>query len=121
MHQRRIIIVDDDQQLASIYKTALEKKYTVDVISNGQLVMDQTLNLHPDLIILDIMLGGKVNGFDILRRLKQNPTTASIPIVMASNLDDQKDTAIDMGAAAYLIKVETDINQLLHQVDLLLD
>jgi len=65
----KILIVEDDEALATLYKAELElKNYEVSVVSNGSLVLSEVRKLMPDLVLLDIMLPGK-NGLEILQEI----------------------------------------------------
>jgi putative two-component system response regulator len=84
----KILIVDDEERnrkLLEILMTADGHEVTSAV--NGQTGMHEAISNAPDLIILDVMMPG-MDGFEVARSLKTNPLTQSIPIVVASSLDD---------------------------------
>jgi DNA-binding response OmpR family regulator len=105
-YKKRIVCVDDDQNIQRLYKQYLND-YEFDIIAlNGnEDVIERICQIHPDAILLDIMLPNK-DGWEILSELKNNPETKSIPVIMASVLSE-KNLAYRMKADDYLIKPVT--------------
>src|SRR5690606_14806726 len=68
------------------------------------------------LILLDIMLGGQLNGFDVLEQLKRHPHTTQIPVIMLTNLDSEASVAKEIGAAEYLVKSKVAPPELLEVI-----
>ncbi len=86
--QKRIVVVDDDQQLADLMREfLLEEGYAVEVCAKGEQAFDFIRSRLPDLIILDVLLSGK-DGRTICRKLKSQDQTRHIPIVMISAYPD---------------------------------
>jgi len=109
----KILVVDDEQDICEILQYNLEMEgYEVVTansaeeallqIENGELKMENCL---PDLILLDVMMDG-MSGFLMARRLKNNPETASIPIIFITALDSEDDTVkgLNIGADDYIAK-----------------
>lgn len=69
-----------------------------------------------DLILLDVMLPGGMNGFDILMELKRNESIRSIPVIVMTNLDSECATGMDMGATDYMIKADIDPQYLIKKI-----
>jgi len=71
----------------------------------------------PDLVLLDLIMP-KMQGFEVLRTLKQDPATAGIPVIVLSNLGQDSDVqrALEAGAAAYLIKANLPLHDLVLRV-----
>ena len=71
-----ILIIDDEKELALIVKRMLERigNYTVDTATNGKAGVKAAYRKKPDLILLDIMMP-KMNGFEVLKKLKENEKT----------------------------------------------
>lgn len=105
-YKKRIVCVDDDQNIQRLYKQYLND-YEFDVISlNGnEDVIEKIVRIQPDAILLDIMLPNK-DGWEILTELKNNLKTKNIPVIMASVLSE-KNLAYRMKADDYLIKPVT--------------
>lgn len=106
----KILIVEDDPLILRMYKKIFSfEKYEVDVASNGQEGFDKAKSGKPNLVLLDIMMP-KMNGLEMLQKLKADPVTKKIPVVILTNLSDKKDaeTALKMGAVKYIVKSEQD-------------
>lgn len=102
--QRELILVVDDNPEAIVFvKTALQgMPYTVVGVQDPLAVMELAQELHPSAITLDVMMP-RLNGWQLLHHLKDNPATASIPVVMLTVLSEQM-TGYVLGADEYLIK-----------------
>lgn len=102
----KILIVDDDLDTLRLVGLMLQKQgYQIVVATNGPQGLIQAENENPDLIILDIMMP-EMDGYEVARRLRSNPDTADIPILMftaKAQLDD-KVTGFEAGADDYLTK-----------------
>ena len=118
----RIIIVEDDNNLATIYKNELEKGgHSATIISDTEAVSQIGIQ-KPDIILLDILMPN-VNGLDILRELKADPTLAGIPVILLTNVAEDASIAkgLELGAYGYLLKSETTPDQILTRVNMTLD
>lgn len=81
----RILVVDDEASVAKLIETVLVGEgYTVAVVSDGAQAMMFARDWHPDLILMDVMLPGGLDGGTVTRHLKSIPETADIPIVAMS-------------------------------------
>ncbi|MBI2360849.1 MAG: response regulator [Deltaproteobacteria bacterium] len=114
---KTIMIVDDNQDILNIVKAVLEG-HGCEVISatNGMDFLSRLEHQKPDLIILDIMLPD-IDGLEILKRLKDNVDTASIPVIMLTILEqcEDIDRAYELGCTYYLTKPFTS-RQLLNAI-----
>ena len=100
----RILIVEDEFNLADVLATRLEKeKYIVDIETNGERGLDAALTGMYDLIILDVMLPG-MNGFDILKEIRQSEIDSKIIMATAKTELDDRLTGFDRGADDYIPK-----------------
>ncbi len=105
---KKILIIEDDKQLQKTYSEILAPdKYNVACVTDGHDGIIAAKNNKPDLIILDIMLPGGLNGFDVLEQLKRDRILKEIPVIISSNLDTEQKTAMNIGASGYFIKVDT--------------
>ncbi|TEU01997.1 response regulator [Candidatus Woesebacteria bacterium] len=104
----KVLIIEDDSQLTNMYEKKLSGEgFTVLITSEGKKGITLAKREKPDIILLDIMLPGGMNGFDVLKELRLDEKFKSTPILMFTNLDSEKETATDFGADGYIIKAET--------------
>ena len=104
--QKRILVVDDEPSIVKIIRKQLEIcGYAVAVASDGEDGLKQATEQLPDLIVLDVMLPKK-NGFEVCTTLKQQATTAKIPILMLTARAQRRDydEGVGHGANAFLTK-----------------
>ncbi len=102
----RILIVEDDRDIADLLRLYLEKAgYTVDVALTGEDVLERVRRQPPDLIVLDLMLPG-MDGLTICRTLRGSETTAAIPVIILSARADESDRirGLEIGADDYVTK-----------------
>ena len=102
-----ILIVDDEPGAAMVLKHIMEREnYHTAVCHDGQTAIDIAQTQHPDLILLDIMMPG-MNGFEVIKALRDIPTTKKIPtIVVSARAIEPSDVAkgLDIGADDYICK-----------------
>lgn len=99
-----IYYVEDEKDLAEIIrKYLLREGYDVTVFHDGETAMEH-INDPVDLWILDIMLTGEINGYDIIRQLKQNHSPATIIFTSARDQDLDKIMGLELGSDDYLAK-----------------
>jgi CheY-like chemotaxis protein len=95
---RRILVVDDDPRLLHVVAMYLSiEGYEVDTAGNGEEGLRLLEQRRPDLVILDIMMPG-IDGLEACRRIKSNPETRSIPVVLFTALSRTDD--VENGRAA---------------------
>ncbi len=100
-----ILLVDDSRLIRTINERTLMKAgHTVIVASDGEEALRLATERKPDLIILDMLLP-KISGVDVLRALRKNICTASIPVMVVSSLpESNREKLISEGATAYFEK-----------------
>lgn len=102
----RILIVDDDVDSLRLIGLMLQRQgYDIVVANNGQQALQRAHEDDPDLIILDIMMPD-IDGYEVCRRMRQDPATQAIPIIMftAKTMVDDKVAGFEAGADDYLTK-----------------
>ncbi|MGD0259900.1 MAG: SpoIIE family protein phosphatase [Verrucomicrobiota bacterium] len=105
-HEGFILIVDDMEENRELLSRRLSPLgYSVQMADSGPRALESVAAKPPDVILLDILMPG-LDGFEVLRRLKADPATQHIPVIMLSALDDEQGIArcIEMGAEDYLAK-----------------
>jgi CheY-like chemotaxis protein len=86
-----ILLVDDEEDILYILTSVLSKGgYTINKARSGEECLEMLKGELPDLIFMDIMMPG-INGWDTARKIKTNPRTKDIPLLMISVLDDFED------------------------------
>ena len=103
--KKRILVVDDERDIVDLIGYNLGKEgYDVSFAYNGKEALDK-VSLKPDLVILDVMMP-VLNGFDTCKRLKADPTTATVPVVFltASSSEVDEVHGLELGADDYIQK-----------------
>lgn len=101
----RILVVDDEQDLCEILKFNLETEgYVVETANSAEEAMTMDISSF-NLLLLDVMMG-EMSGFAMAKKLKENPTTANIPIIFLTARDTENDTVtgFNLGADDYISK-----------------
>ena len=114
----KILLVEDDDGLANVYKTRLEAEgFDVKRVANGEDALASALEFKPDLILLDVMMP-KVSGFDVLDILRNTPETAQVKVVMLTALSQETDKqkADKLGADDYLVKSQVVIADVVERI-----
>lgn len=103
MQRTKVLIVDDEHAIRRLLRTSLTAHgYDVHEAATGEDAILQTINIRPDLIILDLGLPG-IDGIEVTRRIREW-TQTPIVILSVQNQDTEKIEALDMGADDYLTK-----------------
>lgn len=122
MSPERVLIADDDQVTCDLLSFKLTRAgYSVLTAGDGAAALAQILEDPPDLAILDVMMPG-LSGFDVLRKVRQNPATANMAIILltARTRESDVDTGFASGAQDYIRKPFSP-TELLHRVKAVLD
>ena len=99
----RILVVDDDPQLRRLLGTLLGSRWTVELAEDGEAAWNAVGRALPDLVISDVHMpmGG---GLALLRRLRSEPTTVSVPVILVSGHPDETVAGLEAGADDFLSK-----------------
>lgn len=114
-HKKKILIIEDDEHVSKVYQMKFSMAgYSTVFVSNGEEAVEKITAEKPDLIILDLMVPKK-DGFAILEEVKKNPSVASIPIIVLSNLGGKgdQDRALSLGAKEYMVKVNYSMQEVI--------
>ena|SRR3989338_3148002 len=106
VNKKLIMLVEDDEFLAELYATKLKlENYEVALATDGEKGLKMIKEKKPDLILLDIILP-KMDGFEILKAIKNEKELKDIPVILLTNLSqkDEVKKGLDLGANDYLIK-----------------
>lgn len=101
----KILIVDDSLLQGIALKNILCQDYEVDVCQSGEEAIEKAAATLPSLILLDIIMRG-IDGFETLTRLKKQPETQNIPVILISGLSDvgNEEKGLSLGAVDYIVK-----------------
>lgn len=118
---RKILAVDDDKDILEVLQFILEDSgFEVDVLADGTDMLDKIKQSKPDLILLDIMLGG-LDGRDLCRDIKNNPDTRNIPVILLSATHDINYLKHQIGCPDAFVAKPFDIEQLLDAIHVRLE
>lgn len=115
---KKILFIEDESVLQKTFEKALRAE-GYDIISaldgEGGLKLAQTQK--PDLILLDLILP-RLNGFEVLKKLKEDPQTKEIPVIILTNLEGMSDIdkALELGATTYLVKVNYSLEEVIKKI-----
>jgi CheY-like chemotaxis protein len=114
----KILITEDDPLMSRMYQKIFTfEGFDVIMAADGQEGLDKIRSEQPTLVLLDVMMP-KLNGLEVLERLKADPATKAIPVIMLTNLSSQQDAenAMLKGAVKYIVKSQYDPKQVADMV-----
>jgi signal transduction histidine kinase len=106
MNPEKVLVVDDNVDNADLLAEHLQSVgYEVQVAHDGVEALEKVDSFHPDLVVLDVVMP-RMDGFEVCRRLKTNPATNSIPVILLTAKSDvpDKEKGLDIGADDYMTK-----------------
>lgn len=110
----KVLIIEDEPSYQQLLKNAFEKEQFKVVLASGvKQGITEIAKITPNIILLDIMLPGGMNGFDLLEQLKVKENTKNIPVIVLTNLDSEEKVAKEIGASSYFIKSDTSIQEII--------
>ncbi|MDA9019848.1 response regulator [Flavimaricola sp.] len=113
---KRVLLIEDEPNIIEAISFILTRDgWTVHTHSDGETAADRVRQLPPDMVILDVMLPGR-SGFDILRDLRADPQTETIPVMMLTARGQTKDRemAMRLGASHFMTKPFSNAEVLEH-------
>jgi len=116
--EENILIVEDDKFLRElISKKLIGQGFKIDEAIDGEEALKKLQELKPNLVLLDLILPG-LDGFDVLQRMKDNPSTASIPVLILSNLGqkDEIEKGLKLGAVDFLVKAHFTPEEIVQKI-----
>jgi CheY-like chemotaxis protein len=117
-----ILVIEDDRFLRRACEVSLQQRgFVVGSAVDGEVGVQMARELIPDLILLDLLMP-RVSGIEVLTRLRADPTTAAIPVVILSNSSREEDKAraARLGAVGYYVKANLSLRALGDEVSRLL-
>lgn len=101
-----ILLIEDEPKLLELYELALQQAgFAVATARDGVTGLERVREEQPDLVLLDILMP-RVDGYEMLRRLKRDAATRDVPVVIFSNLSQKEEIekGLQLGAKDYIIK-----------------
>lgn len=113
----KILLIEDDDLLQKLYKGKLsDEDFEVSVVSNGEAGLALAKSQKFNLILLDVMLPGGINGFDVLETLKKDKVLSQIPVIVLTNLESEEKVARKIGAVDYFAKTKVTPDQVVTRI-----
>jgi CheY-like chemotaxis protein len=106
MGQRHVLVVDDDPLILEVLQTVLDlEEFRVTTATDGASALERLAEARPDVVVCDVMMPG-MDGLEVCRRIKADPATAAVPVVLLTARDRSEDRAEGeaAGCDAYLTK-----------------
>ncbi len=116
--QGLVLLVEDDQWIVEMYEMKLKAEgFDVMVALDGKVGLELAIQEKPNLILLDVILP-EMDGFSVLRNLKNEPFVRDIPVILLTNLGQDGDVkrGLDLGAQDYLVKANFTPSEVVSKV-----
>jgi CheY-like chemotaxis protein len=114
----RLLLIEDDRFLRKAAEVMLRKQgFDVLTAPDGEAGVEAAIEQRPDVVLCDLIMP-KMQGFQVIERLKQDERTAAIPVIVMSNLGQESDVqrAMAAGAVAYVVKSNVALQELAGKV-----
>jgi DNA-binding response OmpR family regulator len=119
----KVLIVEDDPFLSEMYTTKLtQEKFEVEVAVDGKEALKKVKEIKPDLILLDIVLP-KMDGFDVLAKIKSEPELKNCKVVALTNLGQREEVekGFELGADDYIVKAHFTPTEIVNKIKQILN
>lgn len=121
--KKHILFIEDEEALRSAFREAFGRNgYIIQDAADGDEGLRIAQKELPDLVLLDLILPKK-SGFEVLKELRNNPTTNRIPVIVLTNLEGSEDVeqALAHGATTYLVKANYSLDDVVAKVKSVLE
>lgn len=115
---KTILFIEDESALQKTFGEILSQEgYEMVSALDGEVGLNLAKTKKPDLILLDLILP-KAHGFEVLKKLKEDEETKSIPVIVLTNLEEIKDVdrALELGATTYLVKAQYSLEEVVEKI-----
>lgn len=115
---KTILIIEDDKFLRELIAQKLIKEgYEISEAIDGEEGIKKIQEEKPDLVLLDLILPG-IDGFEVLSKMREDPSLAPIPVIILSNLGQKEDVerGLKLGAIDYLIKAHFTPGEIIEKI-----
>jgi CheY-like chemotaxis protein len=112
----KVLIIENNRDIRHLYKVILGRSLHVLECDNGRDGLDCARREHPEIIVLDLIMPGELDGLDVLAAIRQDPEMNDTYIIILTGQSDAKvrDQAMALGANAYFIKPFSPLTLLSH-------
>jgi len=118
---KKILFIEDELSLIEAYKNKFQAGYEINFSFDGESGLKKAKEWRPDLIVLDILIPGEINGVGVLKELKANKDTILVPVLVLTNLEDQEEITMALGAVECLVKSNTSFETVAKKISDILD
>lgn len=117
----KVLIIEDDESLRDMYRRGFElEDFEVEAASDGQEGIEKMVSFKPEVVLLDLMMP-KMSGFDVLKRVKDDPAVKNIPIIVLTNINpDSQDLLKNWGVRFIMLKSDNTLSQIVEKVRMVL-
>lgn len=115
---KKILFIEDESALQKTFGDLLTQEgYQVTSALDGEVGLRLAREKQPDLVLLDLILP-RMDGFGVLKELKQDPNTQDIPVIVLTNLEQMEDIqkVLALGATTYLVKANYNLEEVLTKI-----
>jgi len=115
---KTILFIEDEATLQKTFDEILGREgYKMVSALDGEIGLNLAKMKKPDLILLDLILP-KLNGFEVLKKLKEDSETNDIPVIVLTNLEGMEDIdkVLELGATTYLVKASYTLEEVLEKI-----
>lgn len=115
---KKIVFIEDEPSLIKILSEALSNEgHEVIKATDGKSGLELVKSEKPDLVLLDLILP-KMDGFEVLKKIKEDPMVKKIPVVVLTNLEgvEDVDKALELGATTYLVKENYSLEEVVEKI-----
>ena len=115
---KKILFIEDESALQKTLGEVLQQEgYQLVSALNGEVGVELAKKELPDLILLDLVLP-KLHGFEVLKKLKENPETNKIPVIVLTNLEETEgvEKTLELGATTYLVKENYSLEEIIEKI-----
>ena len=116
--KKTILVVEDEEPMQLVLRDVLKVEgYAVLEAKNGVEGLDLALNGHPDLILLDILMP-KMDGLEMLKKLREDKWGLHVPVIVLTNLSDNEDIAkaVEEDVFEYFVKTDIRIDEVIQRI-----
>lgn len=116
--KNKILVIEDEEMLSTMYKVKFENEgFVVETAKDGAEGIEKAKSFLPGIILLDIIMP-KIDGFAVLKKIKEIPEHKSTPVILLTNLGQDEDITRgkELGAVGYLIKANNTPSEVVSKV-----